>query len=77
MTPVKKQAVLPIDPKLKASSTVSPMKVGDQATVKMPKAKKPASPFGKPSLFLKSEKMKKPSIEKLRLFMENKRNKRQ
>jgi hypothetical protein len=46
-------------------------------TVKMPKAKKPADPFGKPSL-LKSEEneLKKSSIEKLSDFLNKKRDKK-
>jgi hypothetical protein len=57
----------------------SPMKVGTQATVKTPKSKKMPDPFGKPSLFFKSEdfgKIKKPSIENLRAFLEKTRSKR-
>ena len=57
----------------------NPMKVGQQATVKTPKTKKMADPFGKPSLFFKSEEfsnIKKPSVEKLRAFLEKNRSKR-
>lgn len=62
----------------KQSNSTNPMKVGQQATVKTPKAKKQPDGFGKPSLFFKSEdfgNIKKPSIEKLRSFLEKKRSK--
>jgi len=55
-----------------------PMKVGTQATVKMPKAKKPADGFGPPSKFFKSEELqqiKKPSVKKLQDFLEKVRTK--
>lgn len=46
-------------------------------TVKMPKAKKPADPFGKKSLFFKNEEndIKKSSIEKLSDFLNKKHTK--
>jgi hypothetical protein len=56
-----------------------PSKVGEQAIVKMPKDKKPASPFAQPSTFFKSEVIKgikHPSIEKLRIFLESARRKK-
>lgn len=62
-----------------STSVKSPMKVGTQATVKMPKAKSLADGFGKPSLFFKKEDfqgIKKPSIEKLRDFLEKTRLKK-
>jgi hypothetical protein len=78
--PEKKLTKVPGAPKPPEATTASnPMKVGDQATVKTPKAKKMADPFGKPSLFFKSEdfgSIKKPSIEKLRSFLEKTRTKR-
>lgn len=50
----------------------SPMKTGE-ISVKMPKAKKMADPFGKPSLFFKGEEshIKHPSIRKLKAFLSN------
>jgi hypothetical protein len=57
----------------------NPMKVGDQATVKTPKSKKLPGATDKPSVFFKSEdfgSIKKPSIEKLRSFLEKNRSKR-
>jgi hypothetical protein len=67
-------------PKLKLKSPIpAPTKVGTQATAtKTPKAKKPADPFGKKSLFFKSEdfeEIKRPSIESLRSFLEKQRGK--
>jgi len=53
----------------------NPAKVGSTA-VKMPKSKKLADPFGKPSLFFKSEDVKQPSIQKLRDFLEQRHGKR-
>jgi len=55
------------------TSVKAPMKMGSTA-VKMPKAKKMADAFAKPSLFFKKEDfqgVKKPSIEKLRVFLEH------
>lgn len=58
--------------------TTSPMKVGEQATVKMPKSKKMADATDKPSVFYKTENgSKKLSVENLRTFIENKKQKRQ
>jgi hypothetical protein len=60
------------------TSIPNPSKVGSVA-VKMPKAKKPASPFAKPSLFFKTEDfegIKHPSVEKLRAFLEKTRVKK-
>ena len=60
-------------------NTASPMKVGDQATVKTAKPKKLGQVGDKPSEFFKSEEfqgIKKPSIEKLRVFLERQRGKR-
>jgi hypothetical protein len=62
------------------SNTATPNKVGSQAVVKTPKAKKMGQPGNKPSVFFgKSEEfknIKKPSIENLRSFLEKQRNKR-
>jgi len=56
------------------------MKVGSQAVVKTAKPKKLGQPGDKPSVFFgKSEEfknIKKPSIEKLRAFLEKQRSKR-
>jgi hypothetical protein len=64
----------------KSPNTAMPSKVGSQAVVKVPKAKKMGQATDKPSVFFsKSEKfknIKKPSIEKLRAFLEQQRNKR-
>jgi hypothetical protein len=60
-------------------NTGSPTKVGSQAVVKSPKAKKMAQANDKPSVFYKSEEfsnIKKPSIENLRAFLEKQRAKR-
>lgn len=67
-----------ISTKVSSTSIPNPSKVGSTA-VKMPKAKKPADPFGKPSLFFKKEdfdNVKQTSIEKLRVFLENVRSKK-
>jgi hypothetical protein len=61
------------------NNSASPMKVGSQAVVKTPKAKKMGQSSDKPSLFFKSEEfqgVKKPSIHKLRKFLEKQRSKR-
>jgi hypothetical protein len=62
------------------SNTASPNKVGSQAVVKAPKAKKMGQASDKPSVFFgKSEEfksIKKPSIENLRAFLEKQRAKR-
>ena len=63
----------------KQTNMASPMKVGDQATVKTAKPKKLGQAGDKPSEFFKSEEfrgVKKPSIEKLRAFLERQRGKR-
>jgi hypothetical protein len=63
----------------KNSNTGSPMKVGSQAVVKAPKAKKMGQALVKPSVFFKSEEfqgVKKPSIGALRAFLEKQRSKR-
>ena len=60
-----------LKPPKPTTSIKNPMAVGS-TSVKMPKAKKPADPFGKPSLFYKNEDfggIKKPSIQKLRDFL--------
>lgn len=61
-------------------NTASPNKVGSQAVVKTPKAKKMGQATDKPSVFFgKSEQfksIKKPSIENLRSFLEKQRSKR-
>ena len=73
------EASLPKVPGAPASpKTTSPMKVGEQATVKMPKAKKMADATDKPSVFFKTEEgSKKVSPGKLRTFLDNKKEKRQ
>lgn len=66
---------------LKMSTSVpNPAKVGS-TSVKMPKSKKMADPFGKPSLFFKTEaeefsSVKHPTLCKLRDFLQ-KKHKRQ
>lgn len=60
-------------------NTGSPMKIGSQAVVKTPKAKKMGQATDKPSVFFKSEEfqgVKKTSIENLRSFLEKQRSKR-
>ena len=61
-------------------NTGSPMKIGSQAVVKTPKAKKMGQATDKPSVFFgKSEgfkNIKKSSIENLRVFLEKQRSKR-
>lgn len=84
MSDNKKNKELGLSPSLTApkagtgAGLKSVMKTGQQS-VKMPKAKKPADPFGKPSLFFKSEEfgtIKKSSIENLRSFLEKNRAKK-
>ncbi len=63
----------------KNPNTATPGKVGSQAVVKTPKAKKMGQPGDKPSVFFKSEefqRIKKTSIENLRSFLEKQRSKR-
>jgi len=65
--------------KIPTTSIPNPAKVG-VTSVKMPKAKKPADPFGKQSLFFKNEDLsadKTPSIEKLKRFFESTRTRKQ
>lgn len=72
---IKKDLLKPPKP---TTAIKSPMKMGSTA-VKMPKTKKLAGPFSKPSLFFKKEEfkdIKKPSIENLRTFLEAVRAKR-
>jgi len=61
-------------------NTASPMKVGEQATVKTAKPKKLGQAGDKPSVFFgKNEELKnikKPSIENLRAFLEHQRGKK-
>lgn len=61
------------------SNTATPNKIGSQAVVKTPKAKKMGQATDKPSVFFgKSEQfknIKKSSIENLRSFLEKQRNK--
>lgn len=63
----------------KNQNTASPNKVGSQAVVKAPKAKKLGQATDKPSTFFgKSEQfknIKKSSIENLRVFLEKQRQK--
>ena len=62
------------------TNTAAPNKVGSQAVVKAPKAKKLGQATDKPSVFFgKSEEfknIKKSSIENLRVFLEKQRRKR-
>ena len=61
------------------SNSATPNMVGAQATVKMPKPKKPGQATDKPSKFFKSEDfgaIKRPSIENLRVFLERQRAKK-
>ena len=60
--------------KVPSVAVPNPAKVGS-TSVKMPKSKKLADPFGKPSLFFKSEDVKQPSIQKLRDFLEKRHRK--
>lgn len=72
------EASLPKVPGAPAPVQSSPMKVGEQATVKMPKSKKMADATDKPSEFYKAEDaIKKPSIENLRAFLANSKQKKQ
>ena len=60
-------------------NTANPTKVGSQAVVKKAKSKKMGQASDKPSVFYKSEDLKgikRPSIEKLRTFLDKRRNKR-
>ncbi len=63
----------------KSNNTATPNKVGSQAVVKTPKPKKMGQPGDKPSVFFSKsegyENIKKPSIEKLRSFLEKQRAK--
>lgn len=52
----------------KPKPIVKPMAVGS-TSVKMPKAKTMADPFGKKSLFFKSENIKNSSVRKLHDFL--------
>ena len=61
--------------KVPSVAVPNPAKVGS-TSVKMPKSKKLADPFGKPSLFFKSEDVKQPSIQKLRDFLEMRQGKK-
>lgn len=62
----------------KGTGMPAPTKVGTQATVKNPKAKRMPDPWAKPSLFYKSEnKQIKPSIEKLSTFLNNTKQRKQ
>lgn len=62
------------------SNSATPTKVGSQAVVKTPKAKKMGQATDKPSVFFgKTEdfkNVKRPSIENLRSFLEKQRSKR-
>jgi hypothetical protein len=61
-----------------STSTKAPMKTG-QVDVRTPKSKMMPDAFGKKSLFFKSEdfgQIKRPSVEKLRSFLEKNRSKR-
>jgi len=57
------------------ANTASPMKVGSQATVKTAKAKKPGQATDKPSVFFKSEPDISSGVDKLRIFLSNRKNK--
>jgi hypothetical protein len=63
-----------------SSNTASPMKVGTGAVVKVPKTKKLGQATDKPSVFFGKKEdfksIKKPSIENLRVFLEQQRNKK-
>jgi len=78
MSGLKPTAVAPVPGVISPtqSNAGSPMKVGSQAVVKAPKAKKMGQASDKPSVFYKSE-FKKTSIENLRSFLEKQKNKRQ
>jgi hypothetical protein len=69
------EIVKSLSTKVPSVAVPNPAKVGSTA-VKMPKSKKLADPFGKPSLFFKSEDVKQPSIQKLRDFLEQRHGKR-
>jgi hypothetical protein len=59
-------------------NSATPTKVGSQAVVKRPKAKRMGQALDKPSVFFKSEDfgdIKKSSIENLRCFLEKQRKK--
>ena len=77
---LKPTAITPVPGVVSPSNgnTGSPMKVGSQAVVKAPKAKKMGQATDKPSVFFgKNEQfkdIKKSSIENLRSFLEKVRN---
>ena len=79
---LKPTAITPVPGVISPSNgnTGSPMKVGSQAVVKSPKAKKMGQATDKPSVFFgKNEQfkdIKKSSIENLRSFLEKVRNRR-
>ena len=58
-----------------SSNTATPGKVGSQAVVKQAKAKKPAGALDKPSIFYKTEHGPSKGVDKLRIFLQNKKNK--
>jgi hypothetical protein len=57
------------------SNTSSPNKVGSQAVVKTPKAKSMGQAGDKPSVFYKSESDISKGVDKLRIFLQNRKNK--
>lgn len=70
-----KKGLLKVSTSVPSTKVPNPSKVGSTA-VKMPKSKKMADPFGKPSLFFKTEieefhEVKHPSLCKLRDFLKN------
>jgi hypothetical protein len=73
------EASLPKVPGAPASPKVSsPMKVGEQATVKTPKSKKLPDATAKPSVFFKAEDTPKTaSVQNLKAFLDKKTQKRQ
>jgi len=79
---LKQTALTPVPGVVSPSqtNTATPSKVGSQAVVKTPKAKKMGQATDKPSVFFgKSEEfknIKKPSIENLRVFLEKQRSKK-
>lgn len=73
------EASLPKVPGAPAPVQKNPMKTGEQAaTAKTPKSKSMADATDKPSVFFKAESdIKKPSIQNLKTFLENSKQKKQ
>lgn len=66
---------IPKIPSISTTKIKSPMKVGTQATVKMPKSKKMPGALDKPSVFFKYEEkaIKQSSVRKLKVFLDKRK----